>query len=45
MKKISNALDVLDNLIYNKRPIPVILVTLYRHFKKNIFMQISNKFK
>lgn len=33
-KNISKALNVLDNLIYNKEPIQKIIVTLYNHFKK-----------
>lgn len=33
-KNISNALDILHELIYNKEPIQKILVTLYGHFKK-----------
>ena len=33
-KKIDKALEVLDNLIYQKEPLPKILVTLYNHFKK-----------
>ena len=34
MKKIDKALDVLDNLIYQKEPLQKILITLYNHFKK-----------
>lgn len=33
-KKIDVALDILDNLIYQKEAIQKILVTLYNHFKK-----------
>ena len=33
-KNITNALDTLHELIYNKEPIQKILVTLYGHFKK-----------
>lgn len=33
-KKIDKALEVLDNLIYQKEPIQKILITLYNHFKK-----------
>lgn len=33
-KNITNALYILDELIYNKEPIQKILVTLYGHFKK-----------
>ena len=33
-KKVSDALVILDNLIYSREPIQKILVTLYVHFKK-----------
>jgi DNA polymerase-3 subunit delta len=33
-KKITNAMEVLDGLIYQKEPLQKILVTLYNHFKK-----------
>lgn len=33
-KKISQAIEVLENLIYQKEPIQKILITLYNHFKK-----------
>ena len=33
-KKIDKAMEVLDNLIYQKEPMQKILVTLYNHFKK-----------
>ena len=34
MRKIDKALEILDNLIYQKEPMQKILVTLYGHFKK-----------
>lgn len=34
IKKIDKALEVLDNLIYQKEPLQKILITLYNHFKK-----------
>lgn len=34
MRKIDKALDVLDNLFYQKEPLQKILITLYNHFKK-----------
>ena len=40
-KKISNALDILDNLLANKEPIQVILVTLYTHIKRLYLSKIS----
>jgi len=33
-KKIDEAIQILDNLIYEKEPLQVILVQLYNHFKK-----------
>ena len=33
-KKIDKAMEVLDNLIYQKEPLQKILITLYNHFKK-----------
>lgn len=33
-KRVDKALDVLNNLIYQKEPIQKILITLYNHFKK-----------
>lgn len=33
-KKIEKAIEVLDNLIYQKEPVQKILITLYNHFKK-----------
>jgi DNA polymerase-3 subunit delta len=33
-KQIGKAIDVLDNLIYQKEPLQRILVTLYTHFKR-----------
>ena len=33
-KKIDKAIEVLDNLIYQKEPLQKILITLYNHFKK-----------
>ena len=33
-KKTAKALDVLDNLIYQKEPVQKILIMLYNHFKK-----------
>lgn len=40
-KKISEALVILDNLIYSKEPIQKILVTLYGHFKKLYLCKIA----
>ena len=33
-KKINEALTILDNLIYQKEPLPKIFITLYNHVKK-----------
>lgn len=40
-KKIGNALEILDNLIYQKEPIQKILITLYNHFKKLYLCSIA----
>lgn len=40
-KNLTNALQVLKNLIYAKEPLPKILVTLYNHFKKLYITKIS----
>ena len=40
-KKTKQALEILDNLIYQKEPIPKILVTLYNHFKKLYLCKIA----
>jgi len=40
-KKITEALEVLDGLIYKKEPLQKILVTLYNHFKKLYLCSIA----
>ena len=40
-KDITNALETLNNLIYNKEPIQKILITLYNHFKKIYFTKLA----
>ena len=42
-RKIDKALEVLDNLIYQKEPLQRILVTLYNHFKKVYLCSIAVK--
>lgn len=42
-KNIGKALEVLNNLIYNKEPIQRIMITLYNHFKKIYFAKIALK--
>lgn len=42
-KQINKALEVLDNLIYQKQPYPVILSSLYNHFKKLYLCQVAVK--
>ena len=44
-KNISQALQVLKNLIYAKEPIQKIFITLYNHFKKLYFTKIAIKEK
>jgi DNA polymerase-3 subunit delta len=43
IKKIDVALDILDNLIYQKEAVQKILVTLYNHFKKLYLCTIAIK--
>ena len=43
MRKIDKALEVLDNLIYQKEPIQKIIVTLYGHFKKIYLCTVAVK--
>ena len=40
-KKIDQALQVLDQLLYQKEPLQKILITLYNHFKKLYFCTIA----
>lgn len=40
-KQIKQALDVMNNLIYQKEPIQKILITLYNHFKKLYFVSLA----
>ena len=42
-KDISNAMQVLQNLLYAKEPVQKILITLYNHFKKLYFVQVAMK--
>lgn len=42
-KDIKNALEVLNNLIYEKEPIQKILITLYNHFKKLYITKIATR--
>ncbi len=40
-KEADKALEVLDNLIYNKEPLQKIIITLYNHFKKLYLTKLS----
>ena len=40
-RDIKTALEVLNNLVYNREPLQKILVTLYNHFKKIYFTRIA----
>jgi len=44
-KDIRKALEVLNNLLYNKEPIQKILITLYHHFKKLYIVKLAEKYK
>ena len=39
------AIEVLNNLIYEKEPIQKILITLYNHFKKLYIVNIAEKYR
>lgn len=41
IRKIDKALEILDNLIYQKEPLQKILITLYNHFKKIYLCSIA----
>ena len=43
-KNVSNALNVLNGLVYNKEPIQKILITLYNHFKKLYLVKLAEKY-
>lgn len=43
-KKVDKALEVLDNLIYQKEPLQRILITLYNHFKKLYLCSLCVKY-
>lgn len=44
-KDVAKAMNVLNNLIYEKEPIQKILIVLYNHFKKLYITKISEKYK
>lgn len=43
-KNTGKALEVLNNLIYNKEPVQKILITLYNHFKKLYIVKLCEKY-
>lgn len=43
-KNVQKALEVLNNLIYQKEPVQKILITLYNHFKKLYIVKMSEKY-
>lgn len=43
IRKIDKALEVLDNLVYQKEALQKILITLYNHFKKIYLCNIASK--
>lgn len=40
-KNIAKAIEILDNLVYQKEPLQKILITLYNHFKKLYLCKIA----
>ena len=45
VKKTGEAMQILDNLIYQKEPLQKILVMLYNHFKKLYFCRLALNLK
>ena len=43
-KNISNSLEILDELLYQKEPIQKILITLYNHFKKLYIVKLTERY-
>lgn len=43
-KNSKKALEVLNNLLYEKEPIQKIMITLYNHFKKIYMVKLSEKY-
>ena len=43
-KDLTKALEVLNDLIYSKEPLPKILITLYNHFKKIYITKLAIKY-
>ena len=41
VKKIEQAMQILDNLLYQKEPLQKILIMLYNHFKKLYFCKLA----
>ena len=44
-KDIKNAIEVLNNLIYEKEPKQKILITLYNHFKKLYIVKVAEEYR
>ena len=44
-KDIKKAIEVLNNLIYEKEPIQKILITLYNHFKKLYIVKVAEEYR
>ena len=44
-KDTKKAIEVLNNLLYEKEPIQKILITLYNHFKKLYIVKIAEEYK
>ena len=43
-KDTKTALEVLNELIYNKEPVQKILITLYNHFKKLYLCKLAQEY-
>lgn len=43
-RNVGKALDILDELLYQKEPIQKILITMYNHFKKIYIIKLAEKY-
>lgn len=44
-KNVGRAIEILNELLYQKEPIQKILITLYNHFKKVYIIKLAEKYK
>lgn len=44
-KNVGRAIEILNELLYQKEPIQKILITLYNHFKKVYIIKLAERYK